>query len=278
MDIPYTLSLLGSRIKLLEVLALIDGVKPAGRILCPEGKLRDTLAFLDGQGMAVEESPFKVLKDHSQGAYADRSFRAGRYDSRNGHVCLYVSKDSGRATEARDSEDRRDHRGFGLALGYPECCCAFFEEHFSASNTDLTLDTLEHSEGHVFPCYSTVAARHFDASLLSHFPCSFRCAESVALAQKHLNVLEKHAPEIAAAFMPLLRTGVVYARGDGPILLKGHRQEGSLISFDEVVAGRATKLYYLLSREKQLRVEGKNRIVVGGEVIEGKDRGVMVFQ
>ncbi len=278
MNVPEALELLGSRIKLLEILAVREGIKPAARILCPEQKLGDAAAFLGGQGLAIEESAFKVIKEPSPSGYSERSIRVGRYDARKGHVCLYLSQRPGTAADARSFEEHNDHENFGKALGYPPCCRQFFSKQFSWDNVDLTLDALEQSEGSLFPFHTNIAARHLDASLLSHFPCSFHCGESLAMAKKNFSLLESHAPGMAAEFIPLLRTGVLYTRQQGIIFLKGCRQEGPIVHFAEALASAPTKLYYFLGQEKQLKVEERNKVVIGSEVIGGKDVGVMLFQ
>ena len=49
------------------------------------------------------------------------------------------------------SRRKNNHKLLGKVLGYPECCCEFFENHFNEKNTDLTLSALENSDGIEFP-------------------------------------------------------------------------------------------------------------------------------
>src|SRR3989338_10800466 len=102
-----------------------------------------------------------------------------------------------------ETEDR--HKELGLLLGYPMCCCEFFEENFNEKVTDLTLKILENSNGYEFPFYANMAARHFDVSLLSHFPHDFQCKPSMEIAKNNLRVIKNYSEQIAAMFSGILQ-------------------------------------------------------------------------
>ena len=195
---------------------------------------------------------------------------------RKGSFVFYVSKD-GKCADAKKLEEDGNHFELGILLGYPECCCRFFAENFSSKNTDLTLKTLENSKGYEFNFLNNICARHFDISLLSHFPCSFECEESTAIAQKNLESIKKNYPEIAKLFENVLNCAVVYTMNEGVFLLRGYKKNGEEITYSGVVSTSKSKLHYLLSSGKRIKVLSKNRFFLEDELVEGKNKGVMAF-
>lgn len=270
--------LLGSQIKALEVLSVIEGVKPAARMLCHEDKIDGTIAALRQLDLKEAQLGYKVLKDTSEGSYVERSFRVPLSHPKKGHAILYISKKESLAKKAREQESKGDHLGLGLLLGYPECCCAFFAKNFSEGKTDLTLDSLKNSDGFEFPFEMNIAARHFDASLLSHFPCSFGCEDSLALAKKNMDILEKHDPQVAQEFMKALKSAVLYTEREGAYIFQNYKKNMQEVEFSAIRATVLGKLYYALSGQKKFKIEDKWSIAVGGERISGEGRGVMVFR
>lgn len=87
----------------------------------------------------------------------------------------------------------------GTALGYPECCCRFFQQHWVqrnyrdttwpmavASHTHTSADFRDlHCEG---PPETNSLWRWLGIRATSHLPCGFDCADTVALARAHLDL------------------------------------------------------------------------------------------
>ncbi|HLD86695.1 MAG TPA: hypothetical protein VJB12_01400 [Candidatus Nanoarchaeia archaeon] len=270
------LSLLGSRIKAMEVILAKEGAKKVIRMLCHEMKVLPTREYLRSQGLSVELSDFKVLKDPVQGIYADRSIKVPKEDPRRGYLILYASHHPMGSQRAKELESEGDHRGLGEVLGYPECCCDFFEKHFGEHHTDLTLDTLRNSKGFKFPFEMNIAARHFDSALLSHFPCSFQCEESLGMARKNLDTLKEKAPDIASFMLVLLKSSILYT-DQGILLFEGATIKEDVLEFEEVQATQRLKLFHFLEKEGKLRIVDKENIMIAGEPIEGGEMGIMVF-
>jgi hypothetical protein len=267
---------LGSRMKALEVLAVLEGAKKAARTLCNEEKTRETRSFLESLGLIVETSDFKLILEPSvSSSFTEKSQTAPLQDSRNGHVVLYVSLKNTDAEQSKHCEMTQNHTLLGELLGYPSCCCAFFEKHFSSSHTDLTIDTLEGSSGFEFPFLLNIAARHVDASLLSHFPCSFSCERSLELAKKLLAVAKNHGQE--DVFYLCLQTAVVYSEKEGVIFLQHPVKNGNIVSYSTTTSTAQGKLSYLLSDHNRITILGKHSFVAGDDKVESKDSGVMLF-
>ena len=165
----------------------------------------------------------------------------------------------------------------GTILGYPKCCCEFFEKNFSEENSDLTLKILSSSSGFKFPFYNNIAARHFDVLLLSHFPHSFRCKPSTEIAKNNLDMLRNHSVQLAETFSNILKSAVIYTMDEGIFLLRKHEMSGNEMIYGDVVSTAKSKLYFLVSSNNEIRIIGKNNFFVNGVGISGEKFGVMVF-
>lgn len=267
-----------SIIKSLEVLYVIERAKPCARILVFEDELDKAVNFSNENKISAVVSDFKVIKQNVQSEfYSDKSIKIPKNDSRKGYLFAYLSKNRATAEKARLMEEKNNHFELGLLLGYPKCCCGFFEKNFSERNTDLTLKTLENSSGFEFPFYTNVAARHFDAALLSHFPHEFECKPSIEIAKNNLKMIQKHSRQLAAVFSGILQGVVVYTLQEGIFLLRKYEKIKDDIIYGDVLTTTKSKLYYLLSSNKKLKIIDKNGFIVSDENIKGDKFGVMIF-
>lgn len=267
-----------SIIKSLEVLYVIEGAKPCARILVFEDELGKVLDLLNENKIAAAISDFKVVKQNVQSEfYSDKSVKIPKDSKEKGYFFIYLSKNKETAEKAKMMEGENNHFELGLLLGYPKCCCEFFEKNFNEKNTDLTLKTLENSNGYEFPFYTNIAARHFDVSLLNHFPHSFDCSPSIEIAKNNLKIIQKHSNQLAVMFSGILQGVVIYTMDEGIFLLRKYEKIGDEIIYGDVLTTTKSKLYYLLSSNKKLKIINKNSFFVNNVKIEGKDSGIMVF-
>ncbi|MEK6983360.1 MAG: hypothetical protein AABX33_02205 [Nanoarchaeota archaeon] len=264
--------------KSLEVLYTINDTKPCSRILVFEDGLDKTINFLNQNKIHNAISDFKVVKQSVQSEfYSDKSIKVGENSDQKGYFLVYLSKDKEIAEKAKSMESKNNQKEFGLLLGYPECCCDFFEKNFNGNNTDLTLNVLENSDSYYFSFYNNIAARHFDVTLLSHFPHSFDCKPSIEVAKSNFKTIQKDSPQLATMFYAILQSVVIYTLQEGIFLLKKYEKLNDEIIYDDVVTTTNSKLYYLLSSNKKLRIIDKNSFVVSDSNIKGPQYGVMVF-
>lgn len=267
-----------SIIKSLEVLYVIEGVKPCARILVFESEVGKILDFLNKKGLITAISGFKVMKQSAQSEfYSDRSVKIEKNSEEKGYFFIYLSKSRDIAEKARLMEERNNNRELGLILGYPECCCEFFEKYFSENSHDLTLKALENSGGYEFEFYGNIAARHFDVALLSHFPHSFECKPSIEIAKNHFKTIQKHSGQAASIFSGILKCVSIYTAEEGIFLLRNYEKKGNEIIYGDILTTAKNKLYYLLSSNKKLEIENKNSFTAGEIKIMGSNYGVMVF-
>jgi len=267
-----------SIIKSLEVLYVIEGTKPCARILIFQDELSAVLDFLKNRKLQTMISNFKVIKQSAQSEfYSDKSIKIPKDDERKGYFFVYLSKDKEIAEKAKLMEENSKHIELGLLLGYPKCCCEFFERNFDGKNTDLTLKVLENSDGYEFQFYNNIAARHFDVALLSHFPHSFECEPSIEIAKNNLKIIKEYSEQLAVMFSGILQSVVIYTMEEGIFLLRKHEKIDDEIIYGDVLTTAKSKLYFLLASSRKLRVIDKNNFVVGDVSIKGENYGVMVF-
>ena len=264
--------------KSLEILYVMENAKPCARIMVFEEELSSVSEFLKNNSLFCSFSDFKVIKQNIQSDfYSDKSFKIDKNDSRNGHFFVYISKDKKIAAQAKIAEKEDNHKELGLLLGYPACCCDFFAGNFNDKNTDLTLKSLKNSNGFEFSFYNNIAARHFDVSLLSHFPHSFHCKPSMQIAKNNLSIIKKSLPQLPEQFMKTLQSAVVYTNEEGIFLLRNFEKENNEIIYGDVISTAKSKLYFLVSSNNKLRIIDKNNFFVNDVGISGENFGIMVF-
>ena len=264
--------------KSLEVLYVIDGNKPCARILVFEDEIDKAIDFLNQNNISTAISNFKVIKRNTQSEfYSDKSVKIPKNSAQKGYFFVYLSKNKETAEKAKIAEGKNNHLEFGLILGYPKCCCEFFENHFDGKNTDLTLKALENSKGYEFPFYNNIATRHFDVSLLSHFPHSFDCKPSIEIAKNNLKIIQTHSKTLSAMFSGILQGIVVYTIGEGIFLLRKYEKINNEIIYGDVLSTAKSKLYFLLSSNSKLKIINKNNFFVDDINIKGEKFGIMMF-
>lgn len=264
--------------KSLEVLYVIENAKPCARILVFEDKLSETINFLNENKIHSTISNFKVLKQTLQSEfYSDKSIKIPKTSLGKGYFFLYLSKDKEIAEKAKHFEEQNNRLELGVILGYPKCCCEFFQENFGEKNTDLTLNVLENSNGFEFPFYNNIAARHFDFSLLSHFPHNFDCMPSIEIAKSNLKVIQKNSGHLASIISDILHGVVIYTMEEGILFLGKPEKLNDDIIYSDILTTTKNKLYYLLSANKKLKIIDKGSFIVNGMHIKGPKYGIMLF-
>lgn len=102
----------------------------------------------------------------------------------------------------------RDVAARGRLLGYPECCIKF---HLAQKGDVDPLRTYRRSHGRFHYLLNNIAG---DVRLVSHFPCSYNCGESVKLARKVLAAVRKeHGDGVADDIVEVLKHKGVYYKG-----------------------------------------------------------------
>lgn len=265
-----------SIIKSLEILYVLENSKSCARILVNEDELRNTINFINKNDLEFSISNFKLKKINNKDSfYSDKSIKINKDSLEKGYLVLYISKIKELCEKAKAYEGNNMHFELGMVLGYPKCCCEFFAENFSKKNYDLTLNILKNSKGFEFPFYANIAARHFDVSLLNHFPCSFDCKFSINIAEENLNIIKGYSKRLSEIFENTMKSAVLYTQDNGIFLLKNHKKAGNEIVFEDVSATAKNQLYNLLINNKNIGIINKNKIKMDNAEIG--NAGLMIF-
>ena len=78
-------------------------------------------------------------------------------------------------------------------------------------------------------------------------------------------------------FAGILQGVIVYSMKEGIFLLRKYEKIDNKIIYGDVLTTTKSKLYYLLSSNKELRIVDKNGFVVSDIGIKGLQYGIMIF-
>ena len=206
------INIFGTKTKSLEMLYLLEGIKPVIRHGFYEHELPKIENFCSENNLFLVKSPYKVvIVDAADGNYSNKGIKVSLDDEKTGMIFVYISKDEKKAILANVHETEGNHKELGILLGYPPCCAEFFAKHEpeeSKDKNDYINPILENSEGFEFPFYNNIFIRDFDITLLNHFPCSLLCEKSLELAKNHLNIIKKYDLSLAGYFAEKLKNKV----------------------------------------------------------------------
>jgi len=186
----------GSYTKAQEILLLRKGVKPVVRQGFYQPELPAIERYCLENKLHLVTSTFKVLlADYTP--YSNKGIRVPAKDKREGMFFVYISNDEEKAWLAAYYELMNNHKDLGAVLGYPACCVDYFMKAFSAKNPNPV-----HSPTNA---WTNLTQRDNDAVLISHFPCSSDCQESMVLARKTADVIAKHDTQRVRHVLRLLQ-------------------------------------------------------------------------
>jgi len=186
----------GSKTKAQEILFLLQAGKDVVRHGFYSSELQKVKEFCSLNNLFIAESPFKiVLADGDR--FSNKGIRLDLDDPRPGMLFVYISKDEIKANLGALYEARHDDRSLGLLLGYPSCCVEYFISHFSVANPNPQIVSSN-------PLIN-ISQREQDCVLISHFPCSADCQESIALGRRYLEILKNVDQDRAKEMLDVLQ-------------------------------------------------------------------------
>ncbi|PIN74348.1 hypothetical protein COV20_00295 [Candidatus Woesearchaeota archaeon CG10_big_fil_rev_8_21_14_0_10_45_16] len=193
----HQLSLIfGSMTKAQEILLLLNDKKAVVRHGFYEEELPAVERFCDKNNLIMVKSKFKVLLA-DETSYSNKGIRIMAEDKRPGMYFVYISKDEEKAWKASYFELMGSDRDLGKILGYPNCCVDFFCKRFTPDNPNLQLTPSNP--------WTNLSKRGQDAVLISHFPCSSDCEESIKLAKVCLDSVLKADYQRAEDLLRILK-------------------------------------------------------------------------
>lgn len=265
------------RIVVREVLAAREGLKVArtGLRLRHALKLRQ-LGEHAGFHVVIGATEAFPRRDRAKGGWCNGGHDTGRPGT--GFFNIYIATDPERARRAHDAEESADDAAFGSALGTPACCSAFY---------DAVKDLAAKEQNDFFPFSAAntaersphallnLGAQYFDASLVSHFPCSLHCAPSIEIARSNARLMYRYDPMWLTETLELLNHGCLYTEYHGVYLLPEARcHDRGVVTFRaQGLRGTSdARLYRALATSRSLHLATSRSIA-----LEAFDGSVSVF-
>lgn len=262
----------------LEVLFVLEGMKPAARQMIHEQDVHRAVAFCEANGLHWEVSSFKIIKDNELLVVPEYP--------QEGHYFLYLSRDEDVCRLAKFYEASRNDEQLGKILGYPPCCVQFYlDNHQKASllRDDYSLLSIANTSTETAPSFVTNnLARFFSVSLISHFPCSYTCAATELIGKAHFAIVSKYNVQLAAYIRDVLQGPVISSADTGIHLLKGCTYEGNMVRYREPWMTSPNEFHATLQLCDNVKILDKNHIQLcqDSHVVEdvaGEHIGVVVF-
>jgi hypothetical protein len=233
----------------LDWLAVRAGVKPASRHVLHGAGIADLVASVGRHGLhAIAVDATDYLASFATGGAAGCD------------TLLYVGATPEAARAAVDAEHARMvAAALGRALGYPECCIAFFTPRCDLPNARLRFEALRRTGGSAFALLNDLDPRR---SLVWHFVCRYDCTASLRSARAVFDAVDA----VDAA-----RAGELARALEGVLIL--FREGGALQLADVSVAGEDRYVYRSVAVHGELAAEERWREVLehADEVRIGRD-------
>ncbi len=237
--------------KSLEVLFVLEGIKPTARFPLHEYDVQKASMFCAAHNLSLVTSDFKILKFvPPDKGYANKGHRLPITSPMVGDVFVYIARSPELAQDIKTADFLDDHAVVGKLLGYPSCCIDFFVQNKEKikDDDDYVRLALEHSS--IRHAELNVLARYFDVGLISHFPCSFDCNESLQLALRCAKAVKGRSYGLGEYILNVLRKPVIFTEQDGIHLLFHDQQEGDFLRFDAVESTVTNSFHHQLAQAK----------------------------
>jgi hypothetical protein len=200
---------------------------------------------------------------------------------------VYIASDDSLAEAGRLLEEAGDDEIFGILLGIPACCREFYTRSRAiaeSSQNDMVMPALDNTpDGGPYDWWVNYPAHYFGRTLLSFFPCSFRCPAASAVARSTFQMLAKCDKAWADSFLSLQQSNILYTEYEGLHLFRRPLVDGVIhYGAEDVASTENTRICELIRQGDTLRVLTKHevRICRGVErvgTIEGEDVGMCAF-
>jgi hypothetical protein len=230
------------------------------------GLLRMT-ADRHGFEVVIGQGKWAVCADRGKGGWVNRGRRVGEAGEAGVVRNVYIASDSTLGETGRLLDEAGEDDLFGALLGIPACCRESFQQrkHLAARKQfDFVPYTLENTAGAMpYDWRLNCAAQYFGLSLLSFFPCSFRCPAAAEVADKTLQMLARCDAAWADNFVRLQQSNVLYTESFGVHLFRARLCDGQ-ISYEpeDLLSTEATNVTSLLRQGDRLEIIGKHEILI----------------
>jgi hypothetical protein len=263
LDFPYPHMLL------MDVLAVISGLKPLAYVNIPEPGQRDLDFYREVArfyGLQFQYTPRPTVREAGQ---------------------IFFAKTKDRIEDAREliSSGQHDTPKMYAILGYPKCCSEFFSRYrdweanadlipFIEENTrrpapyDFVMNNLLNSAGRKGPGKDSLK-RLIKTHVLPWHPCRYDCKESLASGSLLWNFTQTICPDLASRLKDSLSKIVLYFNDGDCVAFDGrmiNRRRCAYSSFEFPTAGDNGALKAAFGLGDVIALEPKQiRILRGGK-------------
>lgn len=271
-----------------ELLLAAAGVK-VSRLSVSDVELQFLSCLADQFGFFLLPSDERYLprRDVGKGNYCNAFERLAGPNETRGLRNVYIASDESLVEAAKLLEKAVDDELFGALLGIPRCCRNAYQRFLpiaSAKQFDLVPLILANTPGPLpYDSWVNYPAVYFGRSLLSFFPCSFRCTAAGAIARSTYGMLAGCDEAWANSFLDLQRSNILYTEYHGVHLFRQPLVDGWIrYGASDFISTEPTALAALIRRGDRLEVCGKRlaHVYSGAEriaILQGEDVGVCVF-
>jgi hypothetical protein len=251
-----------------EILLAAADVK-ISRTSLTEGKIGLLHATAERHGFQIVTSEERWIPriDRGKGGWANQIGRLAEPGEPGGVCHVYIASDIGLAETGKMLDEAGEDDLFGALLGIPACCREAFERFKPLAvekQYDFVPYVLENTSGAMpYDWRLNYTAQYFGSSLLSFFPCSFRCLAAASVADRTCRMLAHCDLALAKRFVELQKTNVLYSENSGLHLFRTRLRDGS-IEYEprDLQSTESTELAMLLQQGDRLEVIGKHVVHV----------------
>ncbi len=135
--------------------------------------------------------------------------------------------------------DLIDMLNFGKLLGYPDCCVEFFCNRLMDVEIGARKPYIIYRNTVGEPSFycNNILAYFSNYSLISHFPCSFNCKNTIKKSKELLDIIKEEEPEYAKKIEHHLKLPLLVFRDKRAIVFDGVIKNGEIIYSDCIFLG-----------------------------------------
>ncbi|MDO9018010.1 MAG: hypothetical protein Q8S73_40090 [Deltaproteobacteria bacterium] len=253
-----------------EVLASREGLKVARTGLRLQAARRlARLGVEHGFSVVIGSESFFPRRDRGKGGWCNGLHEMGRGP---GYRNVYVAASALLAHQALEAERCGDEMAFGTVLAVPPCCRDFYDRNQDAAarvQNDFVPMTTAVPVARPSALLN-LGAQYFDASLVSHFPCSLACEPSISLARANARLVASYDRTWLRDMLARMNRATLYTEYEGVFLLAQRRTHavGDVVYTPDSTLGTARgRFERALACGSRIRISGEERVeVLRGDV------------
>jgi len=161
-----------------------------------------------------------ILRSRKYSGFSHQHYPVEKLDI-NCFVYGAIAHDLETAKKFREASRNGDHITQGMLLGYPKCCCEFFQNAWIKQKAlDPCYETGLNTEGYNVnkgvvhiegnPLLNQML-RYFGLRITPFFPCSFKCPEAIKIGEQWFDLMNKLDSNTAETIKSLLKAPLTWS-------------------------------------------------------------------